>query len=266
MKKRNIGKQWLAAMLCFVLLMNNTAVYGVYGTETGVGSGSEEWVMEGLETEEPETEEPVDVEDSSADPSQNQVTSEETEESDSTDEITDIGEETLETDGNLFTSVEEEMAEPDLQDTSVPVYNKALDPQDIYWQDNNVGTAGGRLSADEYKEWFLTNGKVKIAYQVTDDKGNTETKTTFVKISSLNVNQDKVTVEDQGGTGHYVLKFTAGAFPGVYADGALDKDGKPCSYTVSHISLVTPDPTVDSDIPDFDRYVFKDIPDEATRD
>ena len=75
MKKRNIGKQWLAAMLCFVLLMNNTAVYGVYGTETGVGSGSEEWVMEGLETEDPETEEPVDVEDSSADPSQNQVTS-----------------------------------------------------------------------------------------------------------------------------------------------------------------------------------------------
>lgn len=265
MKKRNRGKQWLAAMLCFVLLMNNTAVYGVYGTETGVGSGSEEWVMEGLETEDPETEEPVDVEDSSADPSQNQVTSEETEESDSTDEITDTGEETLETDGNLFTSVEEEMAEPDLQDTSVPVYNKALDPQDIYWQDNNVGTAGGRLSADEYKEWFLTNGKVKIAYQVTDDKGNTETKTTFVKISSLNVNQDKVTVEDQGGTGHYLLKFTAGAFPGVYADGALDKDGKPCSYTVSHISLVTPDPTVDSDIPDFDRYVFKDIPDEATR-
>lgn len=179
MKKRNRGKQWLAAMLCFVLLMNNTAVYGVYGTETGVGSGSEEWVMEGLEiegletegqeteeleTEEPETEEPVDVEDSSADPSQNQIISEETEESDSTDEITDTGEETLETDGNLFTSVEEEMAEPDLQDTSVPVYNKALDPQDIYWQDNNVGTAGGRLSADEYKEWFLTNGKVKIAY------------------------------------------------------------------------------------------------------
>ena len=161
------------------------------------------------------TEEPVDVEDSSADPSQNQITSEETEESDSTDEITDTGEETLETDGNLFTSVEEEMAEPDLQDTSVPVYNKALDPQDIYWQDNNVGTAGGRLSADEYKEWFLTNGKVKIAYQVTDDKGNTETKTTFVKISSLNVDQDKATVEDQGGTGHYELKFAAGAFPGV---------------------------------------------------
>ncbi|MBU5482664.1 Cna B-type domain-containing protein [Blautia sp. MSJ-19] len=261
-------RRLLALMLSLVLLTNSFTM--IYGAELFVES--EDLAEENeLQSEETGTAEWTDAaEDMNADVSFDTADSEFSDGSDveiieepEVDEA-DMAEVTEESDTvDIFQTFDETAACAD--GGGVSSYGQEI-TQDIYWQDNNV--ISDRYTPDAYKEWFYENGKIAISYTNSDGATITEN----VKVRDLIADQNKMTVTDQGGTGHYVMKFEPDAFSGVYvpknSDGkpVTDSEGNPVSYMIEQIDLVPPNSLADKDITSNNKYYFQEITDANKAD
>lgn len=273
MTKKTGIRRLLAWMLCLVLMTNSVTVYGaelfIESEDTVVEqnvqtdeAGTDEWPDAESDMEEDDVESTGDsyfsdgtdstqldtelnVTEESEDPEETEFTSEETSCSE------DAGEE-------LFQSSDEPAV---YADGGVSSYGQEI-AQDIYWQDNNVTT--DRYTTDQYRDWFYENGKIAISYKDNNGADIVE----YVKVRNLITDQSKMTVTDQGGTGHYVMKFESGAFSGIYTpkdsegNPIVDSEGNPVNYTIEQIDLVPPNSIADHEIPANNKYYFQEITDD----
>lgn len=81
--------------------------------------------------------------------------------------------------------------------------------KDVYWVDNKV--TEGRYSAEEFKAQYYANATLTVVAKSED--GETEY---IVEVPAKDfLSQDKITVTDLGGTGHYVMEIAEDSLPTV---------------------------------------------------
>ena len=257
----------LAMIVCLIFCTNQVAVYGaeVVSFSDGVEEQGEISSAGIEETDSLKTEEEVSVDNSPGDSEEAEIAEEDFSDTGTEENQQDRAESVQEESSD--TTSEELFLSEEKQDVfsagaeNIPVYPNEIS-QDIYWQDNNEGAQAGRLSAEEYAEWFYQYGKVEVMCQNSDE-------TQTMKVSELLVNgKSGITMEDLEGTGHYVMYFTQGSLKGSLS--ITGKDGKPFNATIRMITLLPPDPEADKDYPKTDKlaqnYQFLNIPDETVRE
>ncbi len=277
-------------IICLIFCTNQVAVYGAELVSFSDGVEEQEEVSS-AGIEEPDslkTEEEISADNS---PSDSQGT--EISEEDFSDNSTEENSQEMQDDGSE--SIADVAVEDDLQDSTeavqekssdaaseelflseetqdvfaveadnIPVYSSEIS-QDIYWQDNNEGARAGRLSADEYAEWFYQYGKVEVTYQDSDKTQKTQS----LKVSELLVNgQSGITMEDLEGTGHYVMHFAQGSLKGSLS--VTGSDGRPFNAALQTLTLLSPDPETDRSYPQDDKlaqnYQFLNVSEDKVRE
>lgn len=282
----------LAMIICLIFCTNQVAVYGaeLVSFSDGVEEQGEISSAGIEEMDSSETEEEVSADNSPGDSEGTEISEEDFSDS-STEEISQDAE--IQGDGSEGAvevateddqqdgaeAVQEESSDAESEELflseetqdvfsagadNIPVYSSEIS-QDIYWQDNNEGAQAGRLSADEYAEWFYQYGKVEVTYQ--DSDGTQEPKT--MKVSELLVNGlNGITMEDLEGTGHYVMHFAQGSLKGSLS--VTGSDGKLFNATIQTITLLPPDPETGRDYPQDDKlvqnYKFLNVSEDKVRE